>query len=72
MDIGPTVKETTVSQMEAAIVALSRELTKLRTGRASPGILPWIIFILIFFVVEVWWSDNLTYIFLQCFFYRNA
>lgn len=41
VDIGPTVKETAVSQMEAAIVALSRELTKLRTGRASPGILPW-------------------------------
>ncbi|KAK9225534.1 hypothetical protein WN943_010576 [Citrus x changshan-huyou] len=43
VDIGPTVKETTVSQMEAAIVALSRELTKLRTGRASPGMLDHII-----------------------------
>lgn len=38
VDIGPAVKETAMSQMEAAIVALSRELTKLRTGRASPGI----------------------------------
>lgn len=36
-DIGPTVKETAVSQMDAAIVALSRELAKLRTGRASAG-----------------------------------
>lgn len=37
-DIGPVVKETAMSQMDAAIVALSRELAKLRTGRASPGI----------------------------------
>ncbi|KAJ4729426.1 Ribosome recycling factor [Melia azedarach] len=43
VDIGPIVKETAVSQMEAAIVALSRELTKLRTGRASPGMLDHII-----------------------------
>uniref|UniRef100_A0A7C8ZTI1 Uncharacterized protein n=1 Tax=Opuntia streptacantha TaxID=393608 RepID=A0A7C8ZTI1_OPUST len=35
-DIGPVVKSTAVSQMEAAIDALSRELVKLRTGRASP------------------------------------
>ncbi|KAK2661518.1 hypothetical protein Ddye_000092 [Dipteronia dyeriana] len=43
VDIGPAVKETAVSQMDAAIVALSRELTKLRTGRASPGMLDHII-----------------------------
>lgn len=36
-DIGPTVKTGATSQMEAAIVALSRELSKLRTGRASAG-----------------------------------
>lgn len=36
-DIGPTVKATASSQMEAAIDALSRDLTKLRTGRAAPG-----------------------------------
>lgn len=39
VDIGPTIKEAAVSQMDAAIIALSRELTKLRTGRASPGTL---------------------------------
>ncbi|KAL5215163.1 hypothetical protein ABZP36_004315 [Zizania latifolia] len=38
-DIGPTVKLAATSQMEAAVVALSRELSKLRTGRASPGML---------------------------------
>ncbi|CAN1187932.1 Ribosome-recycling factor [Linum perenne] len=42
-DIGPTVKASAVSQMDAAIDALSRELTKLRTGRASPGMLDHII-----------------------------
>uniref|UniRef100_A0A7C8ZUM7 Ribosome-recycling factor, chloroplastic n=1 Tax=Opuntia streptacantha TaxID=393608 RepID=A0A7C8ZUM7_OPUST len=42
-DIGPVVKSTAVSQMEAAIDALSRELVKLRTGRASPGMLDHII-----------------------------
>lgn len=42
-DIGPVVKSTAVSQMEAAIDALSRELLKLRTGRASPGMLDHII-----------------------------
>jgi len=41
VDIGPTVKETANSQMDAAVVALSRELQKLRTGRASAGILSW-------------------------------
>ncbi|KAH9626751.1 hypothetical protein KSS87_022065 [Heliosperma pusillum] len=42
-DIGPLVKSTAVSQMEAAVDALSRELTKLRTGRASIGMLDHII-----------------------------
>lgn len=36
-NFGPTLKSTTNSLMEAAIVALSRELSKLRTGRASAG-----------------------------------
>jgi len=36
---GPTIKANAVSQMEAAMAALSTELSKLRTGRASPGIL---------------------------------
>lgn len=36
-DIGPTVKAAALSQMEAAMDALSRELVKLRTGRASAG-----------------------------------
>lgn len=39
-DIGPTVKAAASSQMEAAIDALSRDLTKLRTGRAAPGTYP--------------------------------
>lgn len=38
-DIGPTIKAGAASQMDAAIVALSRELAKLRTGRASAGTL---------------------------------
>ncbi|XP_021769580.1 uncharacterized protein LOC110733819 [Chenopodium quinoa] len=42
-DIGPVVKSTASSQMEAALDALSRELTKLRTGRASTGMLDHII-----------------------------
>ncbi|KAF6161417.1 hypothetical protein GIB67_009296 [Kingdonia uniflora] len=42
-DIGPSVKSAAISQMEAAIVALSRDLSKLRTGRASPGMLDHII-----------------------------
>ncbi|KAF2305977.1 hypothetical protein GH714_009234 [Hevea brasiliensis] len=42
-DIGPTIKAGAASQMEAAIVALSRELAKLRTGRASAGMLDHII-----------------------------
>ena len=37
VNIGPMVKATAVSQMEAAIDSLSRELLKLRTGRASAG-----------------------------------
>ncbi|KAL6994790.1 hypothetical protein U1Q18_043551 [Sarracenia purpurea var. burkii] len=43
VDIGPSVKATAVSQMEAAVDALSRELSKLRTGRASAGMLDHII-----------------------------
>ncbi|RVW14132.1 Ribosome-recycling factor [Vitis vinifera] len=42
-DIGPAVKENAMSQMDAAVVALSRELSKLRTGRASAGMLDHII-----------------------------
>ncbi|KAL3526163.1 hypothetical protein ACH5RR_014535 [Cinchona calisaya] len=42
-NIGPTIKAATVSQMEAAVDALSRELLKLRTGRASAGMLDHII-----------------------------
>ncbi|XVE60891.1 hypothetical protein DITRI_Ditri05aG0163300 [Diplodiscus trichospermus] len=42
-DIGPSVKATATSQMDAAVVALSRELAKLRTGRASAGMLDHII-----------------------------
>uniref|UniRef100_A0A8R7PHI5 Ribosome-recycling factor, chloroplastic n=1 Tax=Triticum urartu TaxID=4572 RepID=A0A8R7PHI5_TRIUA len=38
-DIGPTVKSAATAQMDTAVVALSRELSKLRTGRASPGML---------------------------------
>ncbi|WVZ86214.1 hypothetical protein U9M48_033034 [Paspalum notatum var. saurae] len=38
-DIGPTVKSAASSQMDAAVIALSRELSKLRSGRASPGML---------------------------------
>lgn len=36
--VGPTIKANAISQMEAAMAALSTELNKLRTGRASPGI----------------------------------
>ncbi|XP_052188666.1 uncharacterized protein LOC127799020 [Diospyros lotus] len=43
VDIGPTVKATAVSQMEAAVDALSRDLSKLRSGRASAGMLDHII-----------------------------
>ncbi|KAL4653161.1 hypothetical protein ACB092_01G282900 [Castanea dentata] len=42
-DIGPTIKANATSMMEAAIAALSGELNKLRTGRASPGMLDHII-----------------------------
>ncbi|AQK44457.1 Ribosome-recycling factor [Zea mays] len=38
-DIGPTVKSAATAQMDAAVIALSRELSKLRTGRATPGML---------------------------------
>ncbi|KAL0555920.1 hypothetical protein IC582_004422 [Cucumis melo] len=42
-DIRPTIKSNASSQMEASIVALSGELSKLRTGRASSGMLDHII-----------------------------
>lgn len=42
-NIGPTIKSTASAQMQAGIDALSRELTKLRTGRASAGMLDHII-----------------------------
>lgn len=34
---GPSAKETASRLMESALNALSLELSKLRTGRASPG-----------------------------------
>ncbi|KAF3672098.1 putative phosducin-like protein 3 [Capsicum annuum] len=43
VNIGPNIKATAVSLMEAAIDSLSRELAKLRTGRASAGMLDHII-----------------------------
>nr|AKM76774.1 ribosome recycling factor [California macrophylla] len=43
VDIGPAVKENASAQMDAAVVALSRELCKIRTGRASDGMLDHII-----------------------------
>ncbi|XP_020205758.1 uncharacterized protein LOC109790925 [Cajanus cajan] len=42
-NVGPTIKANAVSQMEAAMAALSAELSKLQTGRASPGMLDHII-----------------------------
>lgn len=45
-DMGPTIKSNATSQMEAAIAALSGELSKLRTGRASAGALPNVLAIL--------------------------
>ncbi|KAF3435203.1 hypothetical protein FNV43_RR22290 [Rhamnella rubrinervis] len=42
-DMGPTIKDNASSQMDAAISALSGELSKLRTGRASSGMLDHII-----------------------------
>ncbi|KAK6153149.1 hypothetical protein DH2020_012788 [Rehmannia glutinosa] len=38
-DLGASFKAAAVSQMNAAVDSLSRELAKLRTGRASPGML---------------------------------
>lgn len=37
IDLGALVKVSAVSQMNSAVDALSRELAKLRTGRASAG-----------------------------------
>ncbi|CAN6572390.1 unnamed protein product [Malus baccata var. baccata] len=42
-NMGPTIKANATSHMEAAIAALTAELSKLRTGRASPGMLDHII-----------------------------
>ncbi|KAF9622476.1 hypothetical protein IFM89_031880 [Coptis chinensis] len=42
VDIEP-IKPTAISQMEAALVALSRELSKIQTGRASAGLIDHII-----------------------------
>lgn len=42
-NVGPTIKSTASAQMQAGIDALSRELSKLRTGRASSGMLDHII-----------------------------
>ncbi|KAG6410175.1 hypothetical protein SASPL_128227 [Salvia splendens] len=39
VDLGVSVKANALSQMNAAVDALSRELAKLRTGRASAGML---------------------------------
>ncbi|KAI5077520.1 hypothetical protein GOP47_0007344 [Adiantum capillus-veneris] len=38
-DVYPSVKENAVSQMEGSLESLSKELSKLRTGRVSPGML---------------------------------
>lgn len=37
MNTGPSAKDYATKQMEAAVNSLSAELSKLRTGRASPG-----------------------------------
>ncbi|KAH7440868.1 hypothetical protein KP509_03G014600 [Ceratopteris richardii] len=39
VDVYPTVKENAINQMEASLDALTRELSKLRTGRVSAGML---------------------------------
>lgn len=49
-DVGPTIKANSISQMEAAMAALSTELNKLRTGRASPGIFWCIIVVILYFL----------------------
>nr|XP_043616558.1 ribosome-recycling factor [Erigeron canadensis] len=43
VDIGPIIKAAAISEMEAGIEAVSHELSKLRTGRASSGMLDHII-----------------------------
>ncbi|TQD99502.1 hypothetical protein C1H46_014838 [Malus baccata] len=42
-NMGPTIRANATSHMEAAIAALTAELSKLRTGRAAPGMLDHII-----------------------------
>lgn len=54
-DIGPVVKSTAISQMEAALEALSRDLTKLRTGRASTGLLL-LLLQRLYFLLLSWWN----------------
>lgn len=49
-NVGPNIKANAVSQMEASIAALSAELSKLRTGRASPGMLLGVIVLTMFWV----------------------
>eukprot|EP00250_Pteridium_aquilinum_P020282 c24767_g1_i6 orf=568-1326(-) len=39
VDVYPSVKDNAVNQMEAGLESLSRELSKLRTGRVSAGML---------------------------------
>ncbi|KAL8231634.1 hypothetical protein R6Q57_001412 [Mikania cordata] len=43
VNLGPIIKQNAISEMEAAIDAVSNELSKLRTGRASAGMLDHII-----------------------------
>lgn len=65
-DVGPTIKANASAQMEAAIGALSGELNKLRTGRASPGTLLCAIAICYLFAVLFWFSDLLARLFVEC------
>lgn len=37
VNMGPIIKQTAISEMDAAIDAVSHDLSKLRTGRASAG-----------------------------------
>ncbi|KAK1432695.1 hypothetical protein QVD17_09593 [Tagetes erecta] len=43
VNVGPIIKQTAISEMDAAIDAVSHDLSKLRTGRASSGMLDHII-----------------------------
>jgi hypothetical protein len=70
-DIGPTIKANAASQMEAALGALSGELTKLRTGRASPGAFLNAITICYLFILSFCLSDLLTRLSVE-YLYRDA